>query len=372
MKAPCDSVRMARGDAMNAGGNGDSSPDVIVIGAGVAGLMAAYALSQRGVQVEVFEARSRVGGRAHSTASVHGSIDLGASWFWPGEELVKAVTEQLVIPTFAQYLGGDAMFESTADAAQRLDGNPIDVTSSRFTNGAQSLAEALASALPDGILHLDNPVSAVVVEGDDVRVLHGQGDTRAAHVVVAIPPALAVERIEFTPPLPKDLRDIAERTSTWMGAMVKAVAVYNHAQWRESGLAGAAISYVGPFREFHDLSGPEGPGGAVFGFAAADRLGNCDDAAIAELFIAQLVRLFGECMNAPTEVLVTNWSREEFTTPTTPHVDAGTATYGNRIFALPVHERIHWASTETAPSHAGHLEGALRAGLAVADRFGTT
>ncbi|MCE2517985.1 MAG: NAD(P)-binding protein, partial [Alphaproteobacteria bacterium] len=40
--------------------------DVIIIGAGVAGLSAAKALGERGVSCLVFEASHRIGGRAYS------------------------------------------------------------------------------------------------------------------------------------------------------------------------------------------------------------------------------------------------------------------------------------------------------------------
>ena len=41
-----------------------TSPDVIVIGAGCAGLAAASALAERGARVLVLEARGQLGGRA--------------------------------------------------------------------------------------------------------------------------------------------------------------------------------------------------------------------------------------------------------------------------------------------------------------------
>lgn len=43
-----------------------AAPGVAVIGAGLAGLCAAYALSRAGVQAEVFEASTRLGGRCRS------------------------------------------------------------------------------------------------------------------------------------------------------------------------------------------------------------------------------------------------------------------------------------------------------------------
>ena len=40
--------------------------DVLIIGAGLAGLTVAYRLYQKGYDIDVFEARQRVGGRVHS------------------------------------------------------------------------------------------------------------------------------------------------------------------------------------------------------------------------------------------------------------------------------------------------------------------
>jgi len=49
-------------------------PDVAIVGAGFAGLAAAAELADHGFSVELFEARDRVGGRAHT---VHGEVELG-------------------------------------------------------------------------------------------------------------------------------------------------------------------------------------------------------------------------------------------------------------------------------------------------------
>ena len=56
--------------------------DVVVIGAGAAGLAAARRLHERGIDFLVLEARDRVGGRAHTLSSIHGSypIELGAEF----------------------------------------------------------------------------------------------------------------------------------------------------------------------------------------------------------------------------------------------------------------------------------------------------
>ncbi|WP_394691283.1 flavin monoamine oxidase family protein [Hoeflea sp.] len=57
------------------------NPDVVVIGAGMAGLAAARDLMARGISVHVLEARDRIGGRVFTNRDVPGwSVDMGASW----------------------------------------------------------------------------------------------------------------------------------------------------------------------------------------------------------------------------------------------------------------------------------------------------
>ncbi|WP_051021052.1 FAD-dependent oxidoreductase [Synechococcus sp. PCC 6312] len=61
--------------------NLDQIWDVIVIGAGVAGLAAARILQDQGQRVLVLEGRNRIGGRVWTNRSLDGlPLDLGASW----------------------------------------------------------------------------------------------------------------------------------------------------------------------------------------------------------------------------------------------------------------------------------------------------
>ena len=54
--------------------------EVVVVGAGIAGLTAAYELSAAGKDVLVLEARDRIGGRTHTIDLAGAIVDLGASW----------------------------------------------------------------------------------------------------------------------------------------------------------------------------------------------------------------------------------------------------------------------------------------------------
>jgi monoamine oxidase len=57
-----------------------AAPDVLVIGAGGAGLTAARELAAQGVSVLVLEARNRIGGRAFTESSLGTDWDRGCSW----------------------------------------------------------------------------------------------------------------------------------------------------------------------------------------------------------------------------------------------------------------------------------------------------
>ncbi|XP_065166695.1 spermine oxidase-like [Atheta coriaria] len=58
----------------------NSDTDVIIIGAGPAGVAAATKLDQQGINVKVFEANEWIGGRVHSIKFGDAWVDLGAEW----------------------------------------------------------------------------------------------------------------------------------------------------------------------------------------------------------------------------------------------------------------------------------------------------
>ena len=63
-----------------------SSPDVVVIGAGAAGIGAAGRLHDAGVSVLVLEAKDRIGGRAHTLHEGAHGLDMGCGWLHSADE----------------------------------------------------------------------------------------------------------------------------------------------------------------------------------------------------------------------------------------------------------------------------------------------
>ena len=80
---------------------------VVVVGAGLAGLVAARRLVDRGIECIVLEARDRVGGRTFShTLRMGDTVDLGAQWIGPTQDRVAALTREFNLRTFKQYTTG--------------------------------------------------------------------------------------------------------------------------------------------------------------------------------------------------------------------------------------------------------------------------
>jgi monoamine oxidase len=331
--------------------------DVLIVGAGASGLYAAAILQQNGLNVAVLEARDRVGGRLLSADVDGGRVDLGATWYWSNEPLVSQLVADGALSSFPQHLDGDMMFQPDEKPVQRIQGNQLDSPSSRVALGMQSIPELLARQLSEGTIHLGTVVSSISRNNERLIVAANNGSWSAAHVILAVPPALAVAAIDLGPDLSDFVRGIARATPVWMGSTVKVVAVFDRPFWREQGLAGSAFSYTGPMRELHDMSGPDGTPAAIFGFCALP-VGAAPPSE-AEV-IAQLVDLFGEQAGTPLNVFVMDWRAEEHTSPSDVERLTDYQTYGHPEFQKPSLEgRLHWASTETSPIAPGHIEGAL-------------
>jgi monoamine oxidase len=85
----------------------ERSADVCVIGAGYAGMAAAWALRKAGRSVIVLEARPRIGGRIWSTKLSDGTpIDLGGAWVSATQPGILGLAQEMGISTYPQYTRG--------------------------------------------------------------------------------------------------------------------------------------------------------------------------------------------------------------------------------------------------------------------------
>jgi monoamine oxidase len=88
-----------------------SEADVIVVGAGFAGLKAAQDLVAQGRSVIVLEAHERVGGRIKRSEVAGRVVDVGGQWVGAGHDLLLREAQKYGIRTYAQYDSGKTVMQ---------------------------------------------------------------------------------------------------------------------------------------------------------------------------------------------------------------------------------------------------------------------
>jgi monoamine oxidase len=117
--------------------------DVIIAGAGLAGLSAAYQLRKAGLNVKVLEARDRVGGRVKNILLRDGTpIEIGGQWAGLDHTTLKDLAKEVGVETFKGHLNGEHLF---------WNGETLH----RFREQNYPLSPEDQTALDDGIARLE-------------------------------------------------------------------------------------------------------------------------------------------------------------------------------------------------------------------------
>ncbi len=426
--------------------------DVIVIGAGVAGLVAARELVRTGASVTVLEARDRVGGRTLSHELGGQTIDLGGQWMGDKHHRLRTLATELGVESFAQHSRGkkillrggtrktfsgflpkigmlplidlgialarlerlakrvdledplrmdrelDAqsvadwlarrvrskaardmlalatqmifaveprelsllyflLYAKSGEGLQRLAEIERGAQERRFTQGMQAISVRLAERSGARIL-LEHGVRGIEQDASGVAVHTTKGTFRGARAIVALPPATAAKLDGLA-----DRAPLLERMK--MGSVIKCIASYQRAFWRDAGYSGEAFSTSGAVRATFDDCSPDGSHAALVAFIVGDparELRSLDDAARRQRVLAELATLHGPAAHTPTAYIDKDWQADEWAGGCYVGVMApGVLSDVGTVLRTPL-GRVHFAGTETALHHVGYIEGAIESG----------
>jgi monoamine oxidase len=131
--------------------------DVVVVGAGLAGLSAARRLKRGGASVVVLEARDRVGGRTLNHKLGHGEVvEIGGQWVGPTQNRVLALVKELGLKTFKTYVNGKNVYYRQA--------NPPPTRLQLYTGTIPPLNPASLVELAKALNSLDKMAAEVPLE----------------------------------------------------------------------------------------------------------------------------------------------------------------------------------------------------------------
>lgn len=157
------------GEGSREGATPGSSTDVIIVGAGLAGLAAASALVAAGRRVVVLEARDRVGGRVENGHFTDGQwIEVGAQWIGPGQNRMYSLVDQLGLETFPLHDDGELVLDLAGRRSLMRSG----------PGAVPKLGPIALADLARGIARFNRVTRSVQLdrpwETPDARVLDGQ------------------------------------------------------------------------------------------------------------------------------------------------------------------------------------------------------
>ena len=301
--------------------------DVVVVGAGFAGLIAARELRRAGKSVIILEADHRVGGRTKPGVVAGERIDIGGQWVGPTQTELLALTAEYGVASIEQYADGD---------------NIIDINGymARYKGETPALPDADLEAFGALVAQLDGYANQIVMPKP---WLVDQANAWDAHTVESWMQANVT----------------SESVRALMRVLVRAVFS------TETGQCSFLyfLSYLASAGGLEALISIHG--GALIGFFAGGPAQDWADRPAAERrakVLADIALYFGDEALAPTDYLEGVWTR----TPLNRGGDVavtgpGVLTAFGEALAEPV-GRIHWAGTETSDVWVGYVDGAIRSG----------
>ena len=260
-----------------------SAVDALIVGAGISGAYAANRLLAANRTVTVLDARHRIGGRL---LTPEGGGDLGGAWIWPQSEYtIKTALQEFNIRTVPMWYEGSVNVRVQNGQHHLIDdyaGNYAACGSGavRVAGGASTFAEKLLEDNPKLNVELGKKVVKIEYDDDGAQVhfqdISSTGETTekvyCRTVILAGPPKVLANSIEFVPPLPQGKMDSMKATPTWMEDYGKVAISFPSNWWRDLDMSAISIDQLGDVQTWWEAcSGNDGDGSrpTLAGFVTA-------------------------------------------------------------------------------------------------------
>ncbi len=200
-----------------------TSKELIILGAGLTGLLLARRLKEHGVEALIGEARGRPGGRIFTRLSAKQSpVEMGATWFGPQHVQLRKLLDEFRIPFFEQHMRGESFFEPFSTSPPQQVMLPPQAPSYRIAGGIGSTYFNTSGRIGAQSVAIERGCDKnLVLVRNEIIVSTTRKRLPADLVVSTIPPALLTHSIKFHPQLPQALVSVMTETHTWMQDAIK-------------------------------------------------------------------------------------------------------------------------------------------------------
>ncbi|EAR12340.1 amine oxidase family, flavin-containing protein [Polaribacter irgensii 23-P] len=346
---------------------------VLILGAGLSGVYLGYKLKQAGFEVQILEARNRVGGRILTNHKSHTKVELGAAWLWKYNEELLKLCRALEISLFPQNMEGDALFEASHNSRiERFRVPKNQEISYRISGGTAHLLKKLTMSFSPEELLLSQKVAQIATCGAFVKVFTEKLTFVGDFVISTIPPQLLVNTVALPSEISQKLLKIANNTHTWMQDSIKFGVVYKTPFWEEKNLSGAGFSSEGAFTEIYDHTDAQKKRFALMGFVN-QTLVNATSTHREKEVRKQLFRFFGKDGEDYIAYQEKAWPEDALvhfknTITLKPHANNGHPIYQEEF----LEGKLFFGGSETSKKYGGYMEGAICRGNEIVDHLKNT
>jgi len=352
---------------------------VVIVGAGMAGLVAGYELTRAGHDVTILEARNRVGGRVFTLRTPFSDghyADAGAARIPPDHDMTLGYADHFGLtldpfyPESSYYVNLSGDERTLISASDYLNDPPWEgyyVNRQEFVKikgGTDILPHAFADYLAEHI-HLGTPVESIEQNSTGVVVRVSAGTEFNADKVLCTVPLPVLNRIQFSPQLSDEKLDASSGEYNYFN-ITRVFMQFANRFWESEGLNGWGNTDWPEeiWQPTWDRQGPRGVLLSYLNFNRADEIDQLSEAARIEHVLNRWETVFPGVQDHVEDGTSHSWALEEWSGGAVawPTAEQETA-LGAHIGAAE--GRIHFAGEHASDYH-GWMQGALVSGLRAA------
>jgi monoamine oxidase len=337
---------------------------IIIIGAGLSGLVSAYHLKKQNIPFIILESQDRVGGRIFTKITENKApIEMGATWFGQQHQNLIKLLNELEIAAFPQFQSQFYFYDDQNSPHHGKYELAPQEPSYRIAGGSIHLINRLIEEIGKQNILTNHKVKEV--KSDDGKLLlkiDSKKSIKAEQVIISVPPKIWVNQFHFKPELPKELTETAKNTQTWMEDSIKAAVEFSEPFWREDQHPSTIMSNYGPFIECYDHSNQQESKFALCGFLNP-AFKEIEKEERERLVLQQLSTILGEKALEALSYHEYVWSEDDLVKWPKDIFMQPHQNNGHPIFRKPsFNHQLIISSSESASRYPGYMDGAVEAG----------